>query len=412
MQQDLAYPTKRKDMTLLHKSLQRFEKAIQHTMAVMKEIRDALEEVSVAFHGLTFLSFCGDGTKAMMQRFVAEMRELKDGPLFLQYNKCVHEGVVKPVKQLRVWLTAAEFRARQRDDALKKYESLRREVAAKERRCAKRYKCLTESKTYQKKVNLCEEKLKSYEAKTTAFTQSFERLMLQTATVTEVTMRRYVQLNAAFLLAVVYAVYGVATPAEFQLASQLPSVPSATHVAAAGGVTAPAERATSARSSALPAAGRVVFAPALVGHFHHCGGSMDGTTAASQQLRQDVPLQCSEHSLFFRASSACAAPRYLDVSRSGSLPQFPGVDETHGAMGHCSVDLSRSSRHAFDNEASVNGAEDGEAMRPMLYNIDLLRMERGTPNDVSGLPIPLVWRTQDLFGPIQDTPAFDVRDDA
>ncbi|ESL05894.1 hypothetical protein TRSC58_06441 [Trypanosoma rangeli SC58] len=206
MQQDVRYSTQRKDMTLLHKSLQRFEKAIQHTMMVMREVRDALEEVSAAFHGLTFLSCCGDGAKAMMQRFVTEMRELKDGPSFLQYNKSVHEGVVGPVKQLRVWLTAAEFRARQRDDTLKQYESLRREVAAKERRCAKRHKSLTESKTYQKKLDLCEEKLKSYEAETIAFTQSFERLMLQTATVTEVTMRRYIQVNAAFLLTVVYAV--------------------------------------------------------------------------------------------------------------------------------------------------------------------------------------------------------------
>ncbi|RNF18546.1 uncharacterized protein Tco025E_04443 [Trypanosoma conorhini] len=376
MQQDLSYPTKCRDMTLLRESLQRFEKAMQRTMLVMKEMRNALEEVSVAFQGLTSLSCCGDGAKATMRRFVAEMRELKDGPTFLQYNKRVHEDVVEPVKQLCARLTDAESRARQRDEALRQYEALRREVARKEEKYARRHKSLAESKTYTKKTDLREAKLKVCAAMTAAFNQSFERLLLQTATVTEATMRRYIYLNAAFLVAVVYAFHRAATSAELRPAQQLPSVPSDTHLAAAMGASAPAEGGMTARASPLAATERAA--------------------AALQPTRQAASPACTAHPAFLSAPSTVAAPRYSDASRSGSVLQVPGVDDAHGASGRPPVDLSPSRPRAPASEAPVNGAEDAEAMRPEFYSMDHLRMERGTAGNVSGLPIPLLWRSQDF----------------
>ncbi|KEG10658.1 hypothetical protein DQ04_03451000 [Trypanosoma grayi] len=388
MQQNVSYATKRADLSLLHASLRRFEKAMQCTMAAMNEVRVAFEGVSGAFNGLTSLSSCGTDAKVMMQRFAQEMKELKDGNAFLMYNKQVHEEVLTPVKRLEVALSATEINARMRDSALKRYEQLRSEVERKESSYARSHKSLDTSKTYKKIVESREKALNAYETVDRAFNKAFETLMWQTGSVADVSMHRYIRLNSEFLIHVVQALDGAA-PLRPYGESQY----AATEIPASSATTCRGRTCASAPSchSAVPTAldGASVPAEGVA----HGDSFRDASSVALQQVHHECVPEFSDNPIFFRAFTPQANRRYQDYSVSSSLQppteRGPRVDDSHAQLpGGAAAEVPR----------PLSGLSGLSGSRPSVYDSGGLLAAQTARDNAAGVPVPPLWRTQDLYG--------------
>ncbi|KAH9601011.1 hypothetical protein LSM04_006568 [Trypanosoma melophagium] len=416
MLEDQFFSTKCKDMNSLRESLRCFEKAMHRTMAVMNELRGAFEEVSVAFDSITSMRFCHEETKTMMKRFTEEMRKLKDGMYFLTYNKLVHQDVVDPVNQLQTSLTAAEKQARVCRKALEKYNATHREVEKKEMQYARKQKSLEESKTYSKRVASRDSTQGTYERQKKGFDGYFDSLMEQASRVADISMRRYISLNAGYLLSVVSALERAApnceeselhpvkeTPRKSMKSSVVnPSYSARTH---------PSQSVTATTTTTAIRASLLRGSSQLDTSWRNYSNDPAASNTFAKQGVYDHNVSReetgSERPIIFQVSTPLLTQRYEDASCNvSSHHEFNAGASTRkhfdpvrmGSVEPSGRDYRSTQANNYNNTQRMASSFDGPIS---LFNSNDLVVGRTTRNRPTDGPVPFVWQTQDVYGSSQ-----------
>lgn len=205
MQVDFEAPRQIGDVVSIRAAIKGFDKSMNRMMVLMKELGNVFEDISHAFDALTTLSFSNPTVRKYVHHFSEEIIHMKEGAPFMDYNRLVHEDVLRPVKALKTALDEAERAACNRMKAYDKYEKAKKDVENMEKKFARRSEALSTSKEYPLKRQKRSKRLDEFHTNDDIFQTSFRSLVTRVETVTANTMQRYLHLNAAYMTSLIEA---------------------------------------------------------------------------------------------------------------------------------------------------------------------------------------------------------------
>lgn len=206
MQVDFQYPRQVEDVASVKAAVANFDKEMRKMMLLMKSIGNTLEGVSTSFSALTCLNLHDDNNvRLYVDSFHEQIIKMKEGAPYQDYNRLVHEEVLAPVNELKRSIKEAEAAIRKRDTSYKDYLQAKKKVDKTERTHAAKSKVLENSKSYPKQKAAREKKLTAFQKQDEGFQECFRTFLRKVETVTQCSMRRYLQLNGAYMASVVDA---------------------------------------------------------------------------------------------------------------------------------------------------------------------------------------------------------------
>lgn len=202
---DFIYSQQCRDVSAIKAALKSFNKNMNRTMVLMKDLALALEGVAASFDAFTSLSFSDAAVKQRVHRFAEEIVRMKEGESFRDYNRLVHDDVLQPMNEIDRLQKEVVQLSRKRDESYRRYMETKEHVDRTEKKYAQQSKPLEQSKTYVPNKAKRDEQLVTFNEVNVVFQTSFVSLVKTVERVTSETMSHYLHLNAAYMSSVIEA---------------------------------------------------------------------------------------------------------------------------------------------------------------------------------------------------------------